>query len=292
MQNQVVSNALTRPEARVLCHALAGRHGHGRAIDVGRPRFIGCTLGTAAYQHNRRVLRRSRAPCGERCIVSVLLLRLEGPLQAWSSQGKLGVRDTEREPTKSGVLGLIGAAMGMARDDDAQLAELAALRMAVRVDRAGTLLHDYHTAGGGTFRGKAYTVFDTKACVPTHRYYLQNASFVVAVEGYTTTLARAADALRSPRFPLFLGRKSCPPSVPVLIGIVESDMRLGLTVTPLADQPDAAPYRIVLEADGGEGDVRDDVPLSFAAEERRYGRRYVITDWIADAPAAATEALA
>ena len=59
--------------------------------------------------------------------MKVLLIRLEGPLQAWSAQGKLGVRDTEREPTKSGVLGLIGAALGMPRTDDVTLAALASL---------------------------------------------------------------------------------------------------------------------------------------------------------------------
>jgi CRISPR system Cascade subunit CasD len=213
--------------------------------------------------------------------VSVVLIRLEGPLQAWSAQGKLGIRDTEREPTKSGVLGLVAAALGMPRDDDATLSTLAALRMGVRVDRAGTLLHDYHTAGGGHFRGKAYFVHGTRDCVPSHRYYLQDASFVAALDGDDTSVSRLAEALRSPRYPPFLGRRSCPPSVPLLIGVVGGTTREALQRAPLALDPDAGPYRLVLESPSGEGDERHDVPLSFAQVERRYGRRYVTTEWIA-----------
>lgn len=214
--------------------------------------------------------------------MSVLLLRLEGPLQAWSAQGKLGVRDTEREPTKSGVVGLIGAALGVSREDTESLAALAALRMAVRVDRAGFLLHDYHTAGGGIFRGAPYQVFGTGKgdAVPTRRYYLQHASFVAAFEGNASLLTRIAAALVSPRYPLFLGRRSCPPSVPPLIGVVPGDGRRALAAAPFAEHPDAPPYRMVIETDAAEGDPRYDVPLSFAAAERRYGRRYVTTDWL------------
>jgi CRISPR system Cascade subunit CasD len=221
--------------------------------------------------------------------VSVLLLRLEGPLQAWSAQGKLGVRDTEREPTKSGIIGLVGAAMGMPRDDDERLATLAALRLAIRVDRAGILLQDYHIAGGGVFRGKPYQVFGTGKgdAVPSHRYYLQHASFVAALEGDASFITRVADAVASPRYPLFLGRRSCPPSVAPLMGVVSGDRWTALAAAPLADEADAPPYRMVIETDAREGDVRYDVPLSFAAAERRYGRRYVSTDWLA--PATATE---
>jgi len=212
--------------------------------------------------------------------VKAVLIRLEGPLQAWSAQGKLGIRDTEREPTKSGVLGLVGAALGMSRDDDAGLAALASLKMGVRVDRAGTLLHDYHTAGGGKFRGREYYVHRTSDCVPTHRYYLQGASFVAALEGDDALVLRIAVTLRSPRFAPFLGRRSCPPSVPLLIEIVEGNVRDALERAPLALEPDDGPYRRILESLSGEGDVRYDVPLSFAQIERRYGTRYVTTDWV------------
>jgi CRISPR system Cascade subunit CasD len=116
--------------------------------------------------------------------------------------------------------------------------------------------------------------------VPSHRYYLQHASFVAALEGDASLVTRMADAVASPRYPLFLGRRSCPPSVPPLIGVVSGDRRAALAAAPLADDPDPPPYRTIIETDGGEGDARYDVPLSFAAAERRYGRRYVATDWL------------
>ncbi len=214
--------------------------------------------------------------------MSTVLLRLEGPLQAWSAQGKLGVRDTEREPTKSGVLGMVGAALGMARDDDATLARLSTFRMAVRIDRSGSVLHDYHTAGGGRFRGEKYVVFGAGDCVPTHRYYLQDASFVVALEGLPSLVAEVAAGLRSPRYPLFLGRRSCPPTVPPLIGSHEGTAMEAVRSAPMADRTDEGdgPLRAVIETTPGEGDVRYDVPLSFSQIERRYGRRYVQVEWI------------
>jgi CRISPR system Cascade subunit CasD len=208
----------------------------------------------------------------------VVLLRLEGPLQAWSTQGRLGVRDTEREPTKSGVLGLVGAALGMGRDDEETLSRLAALPMGVRVDRAGTLLRDFHTAGGGSFRGRPYFVHGTTGCVPSERYYLQDASFVAGLEADEDAALRIAGALQEPRFPLFLGRRSCPPSSPMLIGVTGGPLYDALTNAPLAERADPAPHRMVLEVASG-GDSRDDVPLSFASGGRRYGRRYVQTRW-------------
>ncbi len=209
-----------------------------------------------------------------------VVLRLEGPLQAWSAQGKLGIRDTEREPTKSGVLGLVGAALGMPRDDDATLAELRGLAMAVRVDRPGSLLRDFHTAGGGRFRGQKYTAHDTSSCVPTERYYLQDASFVAALEGDDKLVERIAAALRSPRWPLFLGRRSCPPSVRVLMDVVQEGATAAVRNATLAERAEANRLRIISETSGGAGDARYDVPLSFSEIERRYGVRYVRTEWM------------
>lgn len=210
-----------------------------------------------------------------------VLIRLEGPLQAWSTQIKLGVRDTDREPSKSGILGVAGAALGMARDDEVMLAELRALSMAVRVDRPGSLLHDYHTAGGGRFRGSSYFVYGAKDCVPSHRYYLQDASFVAALAGDGTLVTRIGQALQSPRWPLFLGRRACVPSVPLFAGFTEGDARAAVWAASAAERTEAGPLRTVVEVPPGEdGEPRYDVPLSFAEGDRRYGVRHVRTEWI------------
>lgn len=208
-----------------------------------------------------------------------VLLRLEGPLQSWGTRSRFPDRDTENEPSKSGVLGLIGAALGMPRDDDATLARLASGRMAVRVDRQGTLLRDYHTAGGGTFRGGPHSVYNTDGTVLTQRHYLQDASFLVAI-GYADDLLAAEidHALGSPRWPLFLGRRACPPSLPVRTGLAHVDPEAALRGAPWPSpiQP-AKPVRLVIEAAPGEGEPRQDQPLSFRLHARHFARRFVRT---------------
>ena len=76
--------------------------------------------------------------------MSTLLLRLAAPLQAWGTDSKFEVRRTNREPSKSGVIGLLAAALGLRRDAD--LSELSALRFGVRVDRNGEVIKDFHMA--------------------------------------------------------------------------------------------------------------------------------------------------
>ena len=214
--------------------------------------------------------------------MKTVVLRLEGPLQAWATQSRFGIRDTDREPSKSGVLGVIAAALGMERDDDALLASLAKLELAVRVDRPGSLLRDYHTAGGGTFRGgRKYFVHGTSDCVPTQRYLLQDASFSAALGGEDDLVDKVAIALRSPHWPLFLGRRACVPSVPVLLQVVAIAPRVAIREAPLADRAEGRRFRLVCDAQANEaGDARIDVPLSFREGSRRYAHRTVITDWL------------
>lgn len=121
---------------------------------------------------------------------SVLVLRLAGPLQSWGAQGAFNVRDTRPEPTKSGVTGLLAAALGLPRG--APLDELTALRMGVRADVPGTLLRDYHVVSdfrgtplpqaGVSAKGTQRSTAPAKYTHVTSRYYLQDALFVVALE--------------------------------------------------------------------------------------------------------------
>ena len=163
--------------------------------------------------------------------MKTVLLRLEGPLQSWGTRSRFQERDTEREPTKSGVLGLVAAALGMERDDDAMLARLAIAEMGVRVDREGGMLVDYHTAGGGTFNGKEHSVHGAGTVI-THRAYLSDASFLVALGLVDEALALQVDrALANPVWPLFLGRRACPPSLPVTAGLLDGGPRAALVAS-------------------------------------------------------------
>ena len=114
--------------------------------------------------------------------MATLLLRLAAPLQSWGADSKFETRKTNREPTKSGVIGLLAAALGLRRDDAAGLARLNGLHFAVRADREGSLLVDFHTANREEDRKKG------KAPYVTYRHYLQDAVFLVGLESEDNAL--------------------------------------------------------------------------------------------------------
>jgi len=150
---------------------------------------------------------------------NTLFLRLEGPLQAWGDTSKFVIRRTMDTPTKSGVLGLLCCAMGLSRQAARErLPELNGLAMGVRIDRQGTRWWDYHTVGAGIGMTTAGGGLKTgaKGTLITRREYLADASFLVALQGDAKLIHDIAAAIASPKWPVFLGRKSCPPSVPVL----------------------------------------------------------------------------
>jgi CRISPR system Cascade subunit CasD len=232
--------------------------------------------------------------------MSTLLLRLAGPLQSWGYRSRFSDRDTGLEPTKSGVVGLLCCALGRRRSESP--ADLAALRMHVRVDRQGSLLKDFHTAGGGVFRGSRDYFAPTssgargKNPVVTERHYLQDSSFLVALEGDGGLLKVLAGALQDPHWPLALGRRSCPPSEPVFVAEINHEARAALCETPLRlhrrylptrwDEtkgepiPDLASQklRLLLELPPGDiaGEIRRDVPLAWPDQlHRDYTSRFV-----------------
>lgn len=208
-----------------------------------------------------------------------LLLRLEGPLQSWGYRSRFSDRDTGLEPTKSGVIGLLCCALG--RDRSQSPADLTALRMHVRVDRQGSLLTDFHTAGAGVFRGSRDYFAPTSSGAKNknasiqQKHYLQDASFLVALEGAPNLLHQLAEALKDPVWPLSLGRRGCPPAWSVFEGLVEGSAEEALR----ANAPSNA--RFVWEVPPGstDGDTRPDVPKTWADNLNRvYGVRFVRTD--------------
>lgn len=225
--------------------------------------------------------------------MTTLLLRLAGPMQAWGVQSRFSVRDTGQEPSKSGVIGLLCAALGKPRLETASdgfpalLAHLAALRMGVRVDREGRVAMDFQTAGGTHRAGERYGVVKADGTsgetVTSRRYYLADASFLVGLEGPRDLLALLHASLAAPRWQLFLGRKAMVPSEPIRLpdqppvgpGLRDESLERALAryPRPLAD----AALRLVVEAPEG-AELRQDVPLDFAA--RRFGVRYVQTTFL------------
>ncbi len=199
--------------------------------------------------------------------MSTILLRLSGPMQSWGVHSRFTVRDSGLEPSKSGVVGLVCAALGRRRGD--AIEDLAALTMAVRVDQEGVLMRDYHTAGkGGYF--KASGEVERKNVIVSSRYYLADARFLVGLEARDDDLLddiRAA--LRNPHWPLYLGRKAFVPGEPVwlpdglcrrqsLLHALAAYRWLGIDPRKRLDQ-----LRVVVESPDGP-EVRSDQPLSFS----------------------------
>ncbi|MFJ1878226.1 type I-E CRISPR-associated protein Cas5/CasD [Streptomyces chartreusis] len=213
--------------------------------------------------------------------MSVLLLRLAGPLQSWGASSRFVRRTTESAPTKSAVIGLLAAAAGINRSDHARLAELAALRFGVRIDQPGTLIRDFHTA---------HHQVTGKAMPLSERYYLADAVFVAALEGDHTLLTRLHAAVKAPVYAPFLGRRSCPPAAPLDLSLHEA----GRAEEALAQAPwqASAWYRkrynghtpegliVLREAAPDEQDSADslrDQPVSFDPSQRRHAWRTVVT---------------
>jgi CRISPR system Cascade subunit CasD len=217
-------------------------------------------------------------------------------MQSWGTQSRFTNRDTGLEPSKSGVIGLLCAAMGIPRDNQPRLEELSALKMGVRVDREGTMKRDFHTAGGWHLRrDKGYgvpTAADAKSrrTVTSERFYLSDACFLVGLLGEVNLLAEIHGALRKPVWQLYLGRKSFVPGLPVWL---QDGLRTDTTdledalrnypylcrTTPWSEQGQR--LRLELEVPYGQGErVKQDWPISFQNGSRRFGLRHVVTRFV------------
>lgn len=197
-------------------------------------------------------------------------------MQSWGDSSRYRQRTTGQVPTKSGIVGLLAAAEGRRRS--APLEDLAELNLAVRVDQPGTLLRDYQTAQQWQTSGKTSLVT---------RYYLGDAAFVAAVQSPRRELLEGLEqALRAPRFPLFLGRRSCPAPPQLVHGIVDDTAVAALHTVPWQAGTEHRRSRardvtlpIYRDAEAEEaGSPRQDVPISFSQEHRQYGWREVVLD--------------
>ncbi|MCE1190382.1 MAG: type I-E CRISPR-associated protein Cas5/CasD [Ignavibacteria bacterium] len=218
--------------------------------------------------------------------MATLLIELEGPMQSWGYRGKFSERDTGREPSKSGVLGIIAASLGRGRDED--VSDLVSLHFGVRADREGLIKKEFQTAQN-IIRADGKSELNTKL---VYRYYLANARFIAALEGELRFLQTLQQALLYPVYPQFLGRRSYVPSVPLIRNIqesvIEKSLEDALLVYPfkmpkMGYQQESEPkLRVVRDAREAEEspaqDYRHDVPISYKNKE--YFTRKVITGFI------------
>ncbi|MEU3657691.1 type I-E CRISPR-associated protein Cas5/CasD [Streptomyces sp. NPDC032161] len=226
--------------------------------------------------------------------MSGLLIRLAGPMQSWGERSTFSSqRDTAPFPTRSALIGMFAAAEGIGRGD-AGLEKYRELRIAVRVDRPGVPLIDYHTVGGGFPKNRTAATSgggNKGAAVVTNRHYLADAVFVVAVSASDKTVKHLANALKQPYWAPYLGRRSCPPDEPFVlrrnVDDPEEELRTRVPLSRTAPPQQNASTPLAVEflweqAPPHSGEAAspldiievNDEPVSFAQHGRRHaGRR-------------------
>lgn len=169
--------------------------------------------------------------------METLIFQLQGPLSSWGETAVGEYRPTAGYPSQSAVLGLLGAALGIERGDEAGLAALSAsVRIVIGVLDEGRLLRDYQTAqvpSRSDLKKRPHATRRDELALPKYdlntilstRDYRQGAASLIAVQckaDAAYTLAQLAEALRRPRFVLYLGRKSCPLALPACPLVIEA----------------------------------------------------------------------
>ncbi len=212
-----------------------------------------------------------------------LALLLDAPLQSWGYQSKFDRRTSFSSPTRSGILGMLCAAMGVDRADSETLAEFADLEITVYTLQNNGRLTDYHTVGGGynrkthqrnlvsTAEGKP-----RKDPVQTYREYLQSSTFGVVLRGPRNQLEPIGEALQNPRWGIWLGRKACIPASPVMQGLFDTEEAALQHLCQQAGTPNAS--RVCREAASFEDgtDTLMDTPLDY--QTRQFAPRRIAVE--------------
>jgi CRISPR system Cascade subunit CasD len=217
-----------------------------------------------------------------------LALMLDAPLQSWGFSSRFQRRTTGLHPTKSGVIGLICAAMGIGKGTDSEretLPQLAALKMtSIAITRDFTRMEDFHTVLG-TRRASGKPNSDP---VITRRQYLESARFGVILAGDRVLLERASTALLDPVWGVWFGRKSCIPALPIMVASVNIFGDAWKAILRKLEMDEDLPLetftRIEEVTDFAAGtDSFNDQPLSFgrldsSAEGRAFAVRRILLE--------------
>lgn len=167
---------------------------------------------------------------------TILVLRLEGPQQSWGENAKWDFRDSSTMPTKSGIVGLLGCAMGQERGSQVLLELARSITVAVRADRPGVKFVDFQTVQGKPLRTADGGKRSNNTFLSPHAY-LQDASFTVFIDTTPEWQQRIVSALENPRWCMYLGRKNCVPSRPILADRMEAaDLMEALKEYPAAER--------------------------------------------------------
>jgi CRISPR system Cascade subunit CasD len=160
-------------------------------------------------------------------MIKHLALYLDSPMQSWGYMSKFDQRTSYNFPTKSGVIGMVCAAMGLPKRNTGKLAEINKLKVTIYQLSNPFRTVDFHTVSGGFCKENPSerqnivltangTVGNT---VVTRREYLMDAKFGVVLSGDDLMVREINDAMLNPKWGVWLGRKSCIPASPLCHGI-------------------------------------------------------------------------
>jgi CRISPR system Cascade subunit CasD len=163
-----------------------------------------------------------------------LIFRLYGPLASWGQAAVGGDRPTGLCPTRSAVLGLLGAALGIKREEELRLSELQeSVIVAIKQTVPTSLLRDYHTTQVPSYSNKiihrtrkSELGEDKLNTILSSRDYRCDGLWIVALTLTNTAkfaLLELKQALNKPVYTLSLGRKSCPLALPLSPKIVQTE---------------------------------------------------------------------
>lgn len=162
-----------------------------------------------------------------------LVFTLAGPFASFGEVAGNERRSTRGRPGHSMLVGLIAAALGIKREETERLQQLSnSCRFAVRTDRSGGFLVDYHTIQSAKRRRnfapatrKQMLEEGDQTTIITRREYLMDVHFTVALSlaDEAGSLADICGSLITPKFSLYLGRRACPPSLPLMPVVIGAD---------------------------------------------------------------------
>ncbi len=207
-----------------------------------------------------------------------LALRLQGPLQAWGFESQYNRRNTGLMPTKSGLLGMCLAALGIDRGSEEEkvwLEKTVNLRLLVLavprtikrygdklVDLPVRRITDYHTV----MHTKSAEGNLKKDAVLTYRQYLCDTSFACVLSGDVELISQLGNALENPVWGIWLGRKACVPTAPVFAGVFASEKVALYQLLGDRNMEEFTRQREVERFEEGT-DSLPDQPLCFAAPD-------------------------
>lgn len=228
-----------------------------------------------------------------------LLFRLYGPMAAWGDTSVGEFRPTRSHPSRTAILGLLAAALGIRRDQEDELLALdGSAGVAVRLDLPGELLRDYHTtqvAPEGKklrYRTRSDELNSERLhTILSQRDYRTDTGASIALyrRGEDKNLEHWCQALRTPVFSLYLGRKSCPLALPLDPVVVQApDLKAAFDAYPSCNEQLAvfsgrdmvAPSRLVrYYCEGLDESLKPD--MSYPSSDRLLSRKrwqYAVRD--------------